>query len=279
MLTKIVTLELGRHRTDCFRVLSARKRTVILGSPTFRSLAWLNSQRPVSPVQFEKTQGQIKVDNAIQIVDLFSGPGGLAEGFCSVGAKDHNKKFRVAVSVEKDVAAHKTLTLRSFLRHFDQYPSEYYEWLAGRLKTPDWPVIYPDEWERAQTEVWNAELGNPDTTEKLSQRIEEVQASAGRRTLLIGGPPCQAYSLVGRARNAGIKTYVASDDHRHFLYKEYCRVLAEFSPSVFVMENVKGMLSSSVAGSAIFGAVLNDLESAGDGYDLFALSGADDLLP
>ncbi|EJM85117.1 DNA-methyltransferase Dcm [Pseudomonas sp. GM74] len=74
-----------------------------------------------------------------------------------------------------------------------------------------------------------------------------------------GGPPCQAYSLVGRSRNLGKANYSAENDHRHFLYKEYLRIIKERQPTVFVMENVKGILSSKVGGEGIFTQILQDL--------------------
>ena len=115
-------------------------------------------------------------------------------------------------------------------------------------------------------------LGKPETATILLERISATKRLAGDRTLLIGGPPCQAYSLAGRSRNAGIRNYRPKDDDRHFLYREYCRVLNELSPAVFVMENVKGMLSSSVEGLAIFEQVVSDLERAGPDYRLVSLS-------
>jgi DNA (cytosine-5)-methyltransferase 1 len=81
--------------------------------------------------------------------------------------------------------------------------------------------------------------------------------------VLIGGPPCQAYSLVGKARNKGNREYKAEDDPRHFLYKEYLRIIKKFRPAVFVMENVKGILSSRIDGDLIFHHILDDLEQAG----------------
>ncbi|MCZ7655505.1 MAG: DNA cytosine methyltransferase [Rhodocyclaceae bacterium] len=81
----------------------------------------------------------------------------------------------------------------------------------------------------------------------------------GTRSVLIGGPPCQAYSLVGRARNKGNKDYRAEDDHRHFLYQEYLGVIQNYRPAVFVMENVKGILSSKVGSRRIFHDILKDL--------------------
>ncbi|MDP3077139.1 DNA cytosine methyltransferase, partial [Bradyrhizobium sp.] len=99
--------------------------------------------------------------------------------------------------------------------------------------------------------------------------------TASARSVLIGGPPCQAYSLVGRARNRGIKGYNARNDLRHFLYREYIEVIRQLQPAVFVMENVKGMISSSVDGKEIFDLVLSDLRDAGgrkNSYRLFALA-------
>lgn len=205
----------------------------------------------------------------IAVVDLFSGPGGLGEGFASISRPDGSKAYRIAVSIEKDASAHRTLRLRAFVRQFRVFPPEYDAFLRGS-KEPDWPRLYPEQWQAAEHEAQRLELGLPATWEVIEARIAELEASGVTKTLLIGGPPCQAYSLVGRARNAGIKDYVPEKDQRHFLYKEYCRVLTRLKPTMFVMENVKGILSSAVKGGAVFGAVMEDLEQAG--YRLCALS-------
>ena len=97
---------------------------------------------------------------------------------------------------------------------------------------------------------------------------------------MIGGPPCQAYSLVGRARNRGISGYKAEDDHRHFLYREYLNVLNMVEPEAFVMENVKGILSSKIQGQHIFPTILEDLadpakalsKRSGARYRIFSLT-------
>ncbi|MCW1918034.1 DNA cytosine methyltransferase [Rhodobacter sp. KR11] len=211
----------------------------------------------------------------IAIVDLFSGPGGLGEGFASVKRKDGSRAFRIAVSIEKEASAHRTLRLRAFLRQFDRYPQEYLNFLHG-ADQPDWARLYPAEWQAAEHEAQCLELGKPETWDLIEARIAALEASGVTKTLLIGGPPCQAYSLVGRARNAGTKGYVAEEDHRHFLYKEYCKVLNRLKPTMFVMENVKGILSSAVGGGPVFGAVMEDLEQAG--YRLCALTSGGDLL-
>ncbi len=213
----------------------------------------------------------------IRIVDLFAGPGGLGEGFSSCRRPDGSPAYRIEISIENNPAAHCTLRLRSFLRQFERFPHEYYAWIAGRTESPDWPKLYPREWQAAEREAVRAELGQPGTAALLSRYIAKIRNDPEDRTLLVGGPPCQAYSLAGRSRNAGNLDYCPADDRRHFLYREYCRVLDEFRCDVFVMENVKGMLSSTVDGQAIFSRVLADLEGTGEGYQLFSLSGTTGL--
>jgi len=209
------------------------------------------------------------------VVDLFAGPGGLAEGFSSVVAPDGKRPFKIVLSVEKERAAHSTLLLRTFLRQFkDGFPPEYYSFLNGGTAEPDWEALYPAEWKAANRHALLLELGKKETTKLLNERIDEIHAEYGDNTLLIGGPPCQAYSLVGRARNCGVEGYVAEDDPKHFLYEQYISILERLRPAAFVMENVKGMLSSSVNNEGIFAKVLADLRSAGDkgGYRLIALA-------
>lgn len=210
------------------------------------------------------------------VVDIFAGPGGLAEGFSSVPAADGSRAFRIALSIEKEKAAHSTLQLRSFLRQFgDKLPDQYYAFLSQGGNEPDWSALYPAEWKAAIREAWRFELGKEDNEERLNARLDEINAESGGNTILIGGPPCQAYSLVGRARNLGKKDYDASQDEKHFLYREYIRILHRLKPAAFVMENVKGMLSSSIDGqNRIFDQVLSDLQGEdqeGASYRLIAL--------
>lgn len=209
------------------------------------------------------------------IVDLFAGPGGLAEGFSSVSAHDGSKPFKVVLSVEKENSAFRTLRLRSFLRQFKKgYPEEYYRFLNNAETEPDWKTIYPKEWSAAVHEALQLTLGENQSRDVINQRIKEVRNLHSDDTIVIGGPPCQAYSLVGRARNQGNKNYIAENDSRHYLYREYIEILDRLRPAAFVMENVKGMLSSSVDGGKIFEKVLSDLRSAAgnDSYRLLAFS-------
>jgi DNA (cytosine-5)-methyltransferase 1 len=209
-----------------------------------------------------------------QVVDLFAGPGGLAEGFSSFADRDEHRPFDVTISIEKEASAHQTLRLRSFLRQFDgDYPAEYYDFLNHGGPQPDWSLLCPEEWKSACEEALRLELGTPAADRIVKKRIAALRAS-GCSTVVIGGPPCQAYSLAGRVRNQGKVDYVPENDHRHFLYQEYINILEQLQPAAFVMENVKGMLSSSIDGGRIFERVLADLRNAGpaaDSYRLFAI--------
>jgi DNA (cytosine-5)-methyltransferase 1 len=211
-----------------------------------------------------------------KVVDLFAGPGGLAEGFSSVvvGGK---RLFDVVLSVEMEKAAHQTLTLRAFTRRFptNALPDEYYKFVAGGMTLEELWGLYPKEWAAARKEALCLQLGTPETAKLIQPKIDRIRTQAKGRTVLIGGPPCQAYSLVGRARNAGNADYNAEDDGRHFLYREYIGILDRLRPAAFVMENVKGILSSAVAGAGVFELILRDLKAVGvedGGYKLIALA-------
>lgn len=210
------------------------------------------------------------------VVDIFAGPGGLAEGFSSVSSGDGYRAFKIALSIEKEPSAHGTLQLRSFLRQFGvAYPDSYYTFVNEGGEEPDWSASHPVEWAAATEEAWQLELGKENPDIRLNARLDEIRETSGGDAILIGGPPCQAYSLVGRSRNQGKKDYVPSEDQKHFLYQEYIRILDRLQPAAFVMENVKGMLSSSVDGqNRIFDQVLRDLRGERPGatrYRLIAL--------
>ena len=207
-------------------------------------------------------------------VDIFAGPGGLAEGFSSLRDASGRRIFNVELSVEKEPSAFATLRLRAFTRQFAELPDNYYDYIAGRISREQLISLHPLEWVAAVQETAMLELGTDSAREWLEPVLREIRAGAGDRTILIGGPPCQAYSLVGRARNRGIADYDAASDHRHFLYREYIRILEQLQPVAFVMENVKGMLSAKVDGVGMIARIMADLRSAGgktDNYHILPL--------
>ena len=191
----------------------------------------------------------------IPIIDVFAGPGGLGEGFSSFGRNSTNRIFKIGLSVEKDSVAHSTLELRSFFRQFNysDVPEDYYEMLRGRITRDELFDRFPMEANNAKKEAWCAELGSgQEFDEELDRRISNV-IGENDKWVLIGGPPCQAYSVIGRAR------VNKENDSRNYLYLEYMRIIAKHRPAVFVMENVKGILSSNVKGKLIFDRILSDL--------------------
>ena len=117
------------------------------------------------------------------------------------------------------------------------------------------------------------ELGTPIASAFLRKRIAAIREQHHGRTVLLGGPPCQSYSVIGRSRNAGNDKYDADQDDRLLLYEQYVQVLDQLRPAVAVMENVKGMLSTRRNGRPIFPDVMHHLQHAGgkNGYQLFAL--------
>ncbi|GMM68540.1 DNA cytosine methyltransferase [Alteromonas sp. MTD1] len=197
----------------------------------------------------------------IKVIDLFSGPGGLGEGFSSLKNEHGFRPFKLISSIEKDPSAHQTLKLRAFFRQFDQAPKEYYEFLKGKMgRTPE-ELLYKipkfaPQVSAAEKEALNLELGKDD--EKIYAAISKSLGDDD--CVLIGGPPCQAYSVAGVARNKSNEKYDARLDNRNFLYKEYLKVIALFQPLAFVMENVKGMLSAKVNGEYIYKSIFNDLK-------------------
>ncbi|SNT68956.1 DNA cytosine methyltransferase [Paracoccus seriniphilus] len=206
------------------------------------------------------------------IIDLFAGPGGLGEGFSRAG-QEAEAKARIHLSIEMEPHAVQTLRLRSFLRSFETVPREYHDALNAGHGLPDWKELYPSNWEQANAEVRQRVLGQEGVFEELAVELDRARETYHGDTILIGGPPCQAYSLAGRSRNKGKQGYIPEDDDRHYLYREYVRILNRLEPSVFIMENVKGMLSSRVDGGGIFSRVLDDLEAAGEhGYRLLPLA-------
>jgi DNA (cytosine-5)-methyltransferase 1 len=201
--------------------------------------------------------GRKKLKLPIPVVDLFAGPGGLGEGFSAVGRETGEESFRICLSIEKDFHAHQTLELRSFFSQFplNSIPDEYYEHIRGQITREELYSKYLKETEAAKKRARRAELGK-ERFEKIDGWIAESLKGA-RTWVLIGGPPCQAYSIVGRSRTGNLN----GEDPRHFLYKEYLRIIAEYWPPVFVLENVKGLLSAKVKGENIFNKIMHDLRN------------------
>ena len=202
----------------------------------------------------------------IKVVDLFAGPGGLGEGFSRFSPNESvdYRPFDIVRSAEKDPAAIRTLRLRTFYRLCetrDGVPGSYFDYLRGKRDVP-YDQSTEQLWSHACRETSPIELGTEAGDVQLRESLKR-HLKRGEDWVLIGGPPCQAYSLVGRSRNRGIAEYDPARDHRNFLYEHYLEILASHQPVAFIMENVKGLLSSRVGNLQMFPRILNDLSNPG----------------
>lgn len=213
---------------------------------------------------------------SIPVIDVFAGPGGLNEGFSSIRDESGESVFRTELSVEMDEWAVRTLKLRATVRELarDNGGRTHPAYLRFLKEQPSinefftWPEVQGAA-ALADKEVAQIELGEATrhvSDQEIAARLGE---NVGREWVLIGGPPCQAYSLAGRSRRTNDPDF--ADDHKHVLYREYLHIIEKFEPAVFVMENVKGMLSSRHRGESIFEMILADLKAAGPGYQIRSL--------
>lgn len=213
----------------------------------------------------------------IPVIDLFAGPGGLGEGFSSLKDENGSPAFQTIISIEKDEQAHMTLRLRSFFRKIyasngNRIPRAYLQYMKTRDEAylEQLKAKYSEEWESAEYEAVCATLEDgDDTLVRIGKdRLEEYGVCEGGQWVLIGGPPCQAYSLVGRSRRAHDKEGLEKDP-KQTLYKCYLAFIKELKPTVFVMENVKGLLSARRKGEGVFDRICADMREAG--YEIRSL--------
>lgn len=167
-----------------------------------------------------------------RIIDLFSGAGGLLEGFLQT------ELYTPIASVEWEKAPIETL------RH--------------RLKTK-WNIKDADE-----TAIWfdmqrveELFAGFKDERYGFSKGLDSIVGS--KIDVIIGGPPCQAYSQAGRTKDEFGMRY----DYRNYLFEYYLKTVERYRPEIFVFENVPGMLSAMPDGTPIVDLIRHDVEKIG----------------
>lgn len=212
----------------------------------------------------------------IPVIDVFAGPGGLNEGFSSVRNGLGERVFKTVASIEMEHSAVQTLRLRSAMRtmheqgNYEDGALQKFLREGGSLEALKSDDIFSVAYQEAKDEVHQFELSMESRAES-DKIISDALNDYDGPWVLIGGPPCQAYSLAGRSRRTHDTSF--EDDHKHFLYREYLNIIKVHQPTVFVMENVKGMLSSVNRGKKTFDLIRADLENQGDGieYDLYSM--------
>lgn len=212
----------------------------------------------------------------IPVIDLFAGPGGLGEGFSSIKDTNDERVFKIIMSVEKDEQACKTLRLRAYVRSIKKkgkcIPRVYDRYIKEHdMKSFEELISYdPEAWEAAGIEALCATLkeGDDSLVEEARIRLKAQGVKSGKPWVLIGGPPCQAYSLVGRSRRTHDREGLEADP-KQTLYKCYLAFIDKLQPTIFVMENVKGLLSAKHEGNGVFQRILTDMHEAG--YEIHSL--------
>lgn len=164
----------------------------------------------------------------INFIDLFAGASGLSEGFVRAG-------FNPISHIEMDKEACDTIRTRAVYHYLSSQHNlaPYYSYLKGNISRTE---LYSNVPSQIINSVINLEISN-NTIDNIFKQIEEL-SSKNQVDMIIGGPPCQAYSLLGRHRKE------MEDDPRTLLYIQYGKFLKRFNPRVFIFENVPGLLSS-----------------------------------
>lgn len=204
------------------------------------------------------------VDKNLTVVDLFAGTGGLSEGFQRQG-------FRGLAHIEMDKYACQTLLTRHIYWELSRNGEKelYYDYLKNKLSYHDYINL-----SQTANPVINEAIGK-NCLAKIIDLVNQKIKSSGlsKIDVFVGGPPCQAYSLVGRARDP----YGMKNDQRSLLYKFYVELLKEFKPKLFVFENVPGILSAG--GGNLWKDIQKYFKKAGYIIEYELLNAADFMVP
>jgi len=193
-------------------------------------------------------------------IDLFAGCGGLSEGFKRAG-------FNIVTQIEMDKWACETLKTRHLFYKLKEkkHREIYNKYLRDECSRNDILKRNPDIEKSINNSVVKATFGQDKFIDVIN-KIEKNKDYHGINHIhvLLGGPPCQPYSLVGRARDP----HRMEKDSRHFLYKYYLRILEYLQPDFFVYENVPGLFTARAQGKEIFVKILKDFSSLIPPYEI-----------
>ena len=177
-------------------------------------------------------------------IDLFAGCGGLSEGFKQAG-------FNIIAQVEMDRWACESLRTRHLYYGLKEIGKGYLyqRYIREQVRREDILDRFPDLGESISHRVIQATLGN-DGTKPILEKIEASRSYHGapRFHVLLGGPPCQPYSLAGRSRDP----FRMENDERHYLYKHYLEILESLQPDFFFMRMSPVFLLQGLKGKRYF---------------------------
>ena len=181
----------------------------------------------------------------MKVIDLFAGAGGLGEGFYNAG-------FSISASIDNNTHCLNTLRTRALYRYFKKInEQEYFKLITSSTldhRTELYNTLFNDN--KIKEKVLNLDLSK--TFDKnVRKELISIEKDCD---VIIGGPPCQAYSLINT------KTRNKSSDIRHVLFKNYLHTIDVIKPKVFLFENVVGMTSSKINGKNIIQLFEDDLK-------------------
>ncbi|MFF5994832.1 DNA cytosine methyltransferase [Lysinibacillus sp. KU-BSD001] len=183
----------------------------------------------------------------MKVIDLFAGAGGLSEGF-------RQENYEILAHVEMDKSACNTLRTREAYYYLKNQNllNIYKDYLLQNITRKELYSFIPKE---ILDKVIEAEISNK-TIPMIFKKIDEL---IGEETidLVVGGPPCQAYSTAGKARDPN----KMKDDPRNYFYRYYVRFLKKYQPKIFVFENVRGILTAQEG--KVFKNIKRNMSNAG----------------
>ncbi len=198
-------------------------------------------------------------ENNLNFLDLFAGAGGLSEGFIREG-------YTPVAFVEKEVNACHSLKTRLSYHHLNHEGKKeiYIRYLKGKISGDE---LYGNVPEYLLNRVINEEI-NKKTLHFIFQKIDRI-TEKNKIDIIIGGPPCQAYSIIGRSKigESVIK------DNRNYLFRYYIEFLKRYKPDAFIFENVPGLLSA--ANGKYFNEMFEKFKSIGYCVQYEILNAAD----
>ena len=194
------------------------------------------------------------------VIDLFAGCGGLSEGFRQAG-------FEIIAQVEMNKWCCETLSTRHlyYLLKENGKGHLYRKYLKEEISREDIFNRFPHLQELISYRVIQATLDD-DGIDMILKKIEASRKyhGASRIHILLGGPPCQPYSIAGRARDPSRM----ENDERHYLYRHYLAILEYLKPDFFLYENVPGLVTAKTKGEEIFARILRDFSSLTPPYEI-----------
>lgn len=198
----------------------------------------------------------------MRYIDLFAGAGGLSEGFIKAG-------FEPVAHVEISESACYTLKTRTAFHYLEQINNltPYIEYTSGQISREELYSYIPNE--RLNSVI--CEEISAKTLKSIFQNIDTLKGNEPI-DLIVGGPPCQAYSLMGRSRDPNNMLH----DKRNYLFSYYVKFLKKYNPRYFVFENVLGLLSAKdEKGYRYLDMMMSEFNKAGYQIDLEILNARD----